>query len=100
VVSARYDKLRRRHLLEMEGFQNEADMLKKRLTRIEKLYKARTSHISDHRRMTMRPLSADGYYSRREHAGGGLIDILESGAHDLLASIESTLRASQSEKEN
>ena len=32
----RHDKLRRRHVLEMEGYQSEAALLKRRLTQVER----------------------------------------------------------------
>lgn len=38
---ARVDKLRRRHLLEMEGYQTEAKNLRKRLAQVSKLYESR-----------------------------------------------------------
>jgi len=38
---ARVDKLRRRHLLEMEGYQTEAKNFRKRLAQVSKLYESR-----------------------------------------------------------
>ncbi len=40
----RYDKLRRRNALEIEGYQSEAAQLRGRLAHVEKLQKWRTLH--------------------------------------------------------
>jgi len=42
----RYERLRRRNVLEMEGYNNEATMLRLRLSHIEKVYSARKRRIS------------------------------------------------------
>ena len=40
LVKSRYVKLRQRHILEMEGYENEINNLKDKLRKLEKIYKS------------------------------------------------------------
>jgi hypothetical protein len=52
IVHYRYERLRSRHGLEMEGYHNEATMLRKRLVHIEKHYALRQRHMLKSSRST------------------------------------------------